>query len=198
VVSLAITAAYVMAPPLHSPRFARLDTKDAHFKEIVMNIKALVTMLVLGSSSVAMARPVTVQSYEEAPIVRDHRRLPPESAAAEGAPRTPPFVPPWVTIGTESRAIDGAMAFRVSPRLDNGFAKGFTTLRLLSAGGKSLISRVEIQFANGRRQLVELNKYLTASSPSLIIDLDGERRSIRKVTVVGRNARQSTFSVQAM
>jgi hypothetical protein len=162
-----------------------------------MNIKALVTMLVLGSSSVAMARPVTVPGYEDAPITREHR-LPPESAPSEGAPRTPPFVPPWVTIGTESRAIDGAMAFRVSPHLSNGFAKGFTTLRLQSAAGKSLINRVEIQFSNGRRQLVELDKYLTASSPSIVIDLDGERRSIRQVTVLGRNARQSAFSVQAM
>jgi hypothetical protein len=160
-----------------------------------MNIKALITLLVLGSSSVAMARPVTVPGYEDAPITR---RLPPESAPSEGAPRTPPFVPPWVTIGTEIRAIDGAMAFQVSPHLGTGFAKGFTTLRLLSAGGKSLINRVEIQFANGRRQLVELDKYLTASSPSIVIDLDGDRRSIRKVTVVGRNARQSSFSVQAM
>jgi hypothetical protein len=48
-------------------------------KEIVMNIKALITTLVLGSSSVAMAKPAfsaeasVSLGYSTAPVVRDHR-----------------------------------------------------------------------------------------------------------------------------
>ncbi len=58
-----------------------------------MNIKALITMLVLGSSSVAMARPVTVSGSAQAnwsygtapaPIVRDHR-TPAPAPAFEGS-----------------------------------------------------------------------------------------------------------------
>jgi hypothetical protein len=103
-----------------------------------------------------------------------------------------------VTLGTENQIVDGAMAFRVNARQNNGFANGFTTLRLQSTAGKSLINRVEIQFANGGRQVVQVGQYLNASSPMITIDLDGERRAIRSVTVVGRNARQSAFNVQAM
>lgn len=174
-----------------------------------MNIKALITTLVLGSSSVAMARPVTVPggvagsstpgtpgSYDDAPVVRDHRTHAP--APVEGSFRSPPFVPPWVTIGTADQVMNGAMSFRVSPRLHNGFSSGFTTLRLQSTSGKSFISRVEIKFAHGGSQVVQLGKYLTASSPTITLDLDGDRRAIRSVTVIGRNARQSAFNVQAM
>jgi hypothetical protein len=170
-----------------------------------MNLKALVTMLVLGSSSVALARPVAVSGSAGASItVRDHRAprdyrapVPAPAPAHDGSYRTPPpFVPLWVTLGTESRIIDGAMAFRVNPTLRSA---RFSALKLQSAGGKSLIHRVEIQFANGRTQVVQLNQYLTAASPTITIDLAGDAaRAIRNVTVVGRNARQSSYSVLAI
>jgi hypothetical protein len=151
-----------------------------------MNIKALITMLVLGSSSVAMARPVTVSGHAGASIVAHQ----PEYRSP------PPFVPQWVTLGTESRIIDGAMSFRVSPRLRRD---RFSMLSLERTSGKSLIYQIKIQFTNGRTQVVELNKYLNASNPILSIDLAGDRsRSIRNVTVVGRNARQSGFKVLAI
>jgi len=158
-----------------------------------MNIKALVTMLVLGSSSIAMAHPVTYSSYEGAPIVRDHR-TPAPAPAYDGSLRTPPpFVPPWITLGTESRIVDGEMAFRVGPQMGR-----FSTLKLQTAFGKSLIYRIQVRFSNGATQTVEVNRYLNASNPAITIHLDGSRsRAIRSVTVVGRNARQSSFSVLA-
>ena len=177
-----------------------------------MNIKALITMLVLGSSSVAMARPVTVSGTAEAswtygttrapaPIVRDHRthvRAPAPAPAYQAdyhrPHRSPPFVPVWTTLGAMNRIADGEMSFAVNP-----YASRFSTLKLQSSAGKSLIYRVKIQFANGRTQVVELNKYLMAGSPTITIDLAGEAaRSIRNVTVVGRNARMSAYSVLAI
>lgn len=172
-----------------------------------MKIKALITLLVLGStsvaSSVAMARPVLVSGYEGAPVVRDHRvhRIsgPAPAPAPAPAPEVmlpapPPFVPQWTTLGTESRIIDGAMSFRAGAQMGR-----FIALKLQSTAGKSLINRVEIKFANGRTQLVEVNKYLNASSPTITIDLAGEdARAIKGVTVVGRNARQSAYSVLAI
>jgi hypothetical protein len=170
-----------------------------------MNLKALITLLVLGSSSAAMARPIVVSGTAGASVtVRDHRDhrdyrapVPAPAPGHDGSYRTPPpFVPLWTTLGTESRIIDGAMAFRVSPVLRGA---RFTALKLQSSGGKSLINRVEIQFVNGRTQVVQLDQYLTASSPTITIDLAGDAaRSIRNVTVIGRNARQSSFSVLAI
>jgi len=173
-----------------------------------MNIKALITMLVLGSSSVAMARPVTVSGSVKAswtygtapaPIVRDHRTQVPARAPAyqtdhHAKHRSPPFVPVWTTLGAMNRVADGEMSFAVNP-----YASRFSMLKLQSSAGKSLIYRVKIQFANGRTQVVELNKYLMAGSPTITIDLAGEGAlSIKNVTVVGRNARMSAYSVLAI
>src|SRR5438128_458736 len=100
-----------------------------------MNIKALITTLVLGSSSVAMARPVTISGSVEAswgygtapapapaPIVRDHRMpapLPAPAPAFETSyhqrPSSGPFVPVWTTLGAMNRIADGEMSFAVSP-----------------------------------------------------------------------------------
>jgi hypothetical protein len=153
-----------------------------------MNIKALITMLVLGSSSVAMAHPVSYSGFEGAPIaVRDHRM--PAPVLHSG-----PFVPQWTTLGTERQIASGAMKFRVGPSLGK-----FSMLKLQTAAGKSLINRVEIQFMNGATQTVALNQYLNASNPIITIDLAGDwARSIRNVTVVGKNARQSAYSVLAI
>ena len=164
-----------------------------------MNMKALITTLfVLGSSSVALARPVIVSGNAGAgaPIVRDHRAPAPSPAfepAYGGSYHSGPFVPVWTTLGAESRIVDGEMSFRVSPYLGR-----FSTLRLQSSSGKALIYKVKIQVAGGRTQVVELNRYLNASNPTITIDLAGDlARSIKKVTVVGRNARRSAYSVLA-
>jgi hypothetical protein len=161
-----------------------------------MKLKALLTMLVLGTSSIAVASPTP------APIVRDHRTQPapvfqptPVHLPPVYQPRPMPPVqrPSWVTLGGVHQITDGAMTFRVG-RL----ARGFSTLKLQSAAGKSLIQRVLIQFMNGRTQTVELGRYLNASNPTITIDLAGGTRSIAKVTVIGRNARQSAFRVLAI
>jgi hypothetical protein len=166
-----------------------------------MNIKALITtLLVLGSTSVALARPATTSGHAGAPVVRDHRAHTPSAPVFEPAHRgsyqsySRRFVPLWATLGVESRIVDGEMAFHVNP-----YRGRFTTLKLQSSSGKSLIYRVKIQFANGRTQVVELNRYLNAGSPTITIDLAGDAaRAIRNVTVVGRNARQSAYSVLAI
>jgi hypothetical protein len=177
-----------------------------------MNLKALITTFVLGSSSVAMAHP------GHAPTVRDHRApvnhgpvyhepvyQPPiyqqpgyQRPIRHEAPyyRSPFYRPAWVMLGSVDEIVDGEMSFRVGRY---AHARQFTTLKLQSQGGKSLINRVLIQFANGRTQVVELNQYLTAGNPSITIDLRGHQaRAVAKVTVIGRNARQSAFRVLAI
>jgi hypothetical protein len=163
-----------------------------------MNIKALITtLLVLGSSSMALAARPAVPGTAGAPVVRDHRAPTPAPAPAPaygGSHHNRRFAPMWVTLGAESRMMNGEVAFRVSPSLGR-----FTTLKLQSSSGKSFIHQVKIRFASGRTQVVALDRYLTAGSPAITIDLAGDHaRAIRSVTVVGRNARYSAFKVLAI
>jgi hypothetical protein len=166
-----------------------------------MNIKALITTLVLGSSSVAMARPVAPIHDRPIPVEPDGGPgyMPAPRPIYQPAPR--PYYPgayhraSWTTLGGVSHIVDGEMSFR--PARFRG-EQQFSTLKLQSDAGKSLIYRVLIQFQNGRTQVVELNQYLNASNPSIQIDLNGRARSIAKVTVVGRNARQSAYRVLAI
>jgi hypothetical protein len=161
-----------------------------------MNIKALITTLVLGSSSVAMAHPVSAPVVQPVaqPIYRGPIRapMPPQHAWGVYQPR---FQRSWVTLGGVNHIVDGPMTFRLGR---TGLAsERFSTLQLQSQAGKSLIQRVLIQFGNGRTQVVEVNQYLNASNPTIMIDLEGRGRAISKVTVVGRNARQSAYRVLA-
>jgi hypothetical protein len=153
-----------------------------------MNLKALITTIILGSSSVAssvaMARPA---APAPAPVVRDHR------APLEQVAYRPQYRPSWIALGDINHVANGEMSLWVGRS-----AREFSTLKLQSTGGKSLIQQVRIQFANGRTQTVTLNQYLTASSPAITIDLNGRSRAIAKVTVVGRNARHSAFRVLAI
>jgi len=165
-----------------------------------MNIKALITTLVLGSSSVAssvaMAHPVS------APVVQPVAQpvYQPLYRAPMPAPYEPTYQPgyrrsSWVSLGGVNYIVDGQMSFRLGR---TGLAsERFSTLQLQTQAGKSLIQRVLIQFGNGRTQVVEVNQYLNASNPTITIDLEGRARTISKVTVVGRNARQSAYRVLA-
>lgn len=162
-----------------------------------MKLMALLTTLLLGSSSVAMARPAyhptPAPAPSKAPVVRDHRApIYHPAPIYRPAPRPAPR-PAWVMLGQVDRATSGATSFQVGRS-----HKSFTTVKLQRTAGKSLVRRVQIQFANGRTQTVDLNQYLTASNPSITIDLAGHTRSIAKVTVIGRNARHAAYRVLAI
>ena len=188
----------------------------------LMNLKALITTFVLGSSSVAMAHPVSapVPAPVPAPVYQPIAQpirgpMPPQYAPGyEPTVYQPQVYQPtvyqpqvyqptvyqprhhraaWTTLGGVNQIADGPMAFRVGR-----FGEQFSTLRLQSDAGKSLIQRVMIRFADGCTQVVEVNQYLNASNPAITIDLDGRARQIAKVTVIGRNARQSAYRVLAI
>lgn len=189
-----------------------------------MNLKALITTFVLGSSSVAssvaMAHPVAAPAPEA--IIRDHRAgaedcapssipaAPVYQAPVYQVPRAPgpiytpaPIYTPsmyrperhraaWITLGSVDRVADGQVTFRVARGVEP-----LSKLKLQSDAGKALIQRVLIQFGNGRTQTVEVNRYLNAANPTIMIDLAGRERAVAKVTVIGRNARQSAYRVLA-
>jgi hypothetical protein len=61
----------------------------------------------------------------------------------------------------------------------------FNTLQISADGGPTFIQQVYVQFDNGQEQIVRaLNRTLTGNQ-SLTLDLDGNRRAIRRVIVYG-------------
>jgi len=127
-----------------------------------MNIKALVTLIVLGSSSVAMARPAA-PTY--APEVRDHRM--------------PPRFERWSQIAT-GQLVRGRDLVQVN-------AAQIDKLKVELVGTGSLfVDKLVISFGNGRSQTIEVDKWITQRSASAIVDVKGANRKITSIAVYGR------------
>jgi hypothetical protein len=164
-----------------------------------MKIKALITTFVLGSSSVAMARPVSPD------FVRDHR-APVEDDCNDEQPLPPP--PPvrtrWNKVNWNNGGYynQGGYYHQPAPMMIGsglhlandgrtfitvGLDKGrFTTLRLDGFTGRTLIQQVAIEFEGGQVQVARsLNRIIDGSRP-LMLDLDGGARRIVRVVVYGQ------------
>jgi len=170
-----------------------------------MNIKTLIASLVLGSSSVAMAAPSVVtftgtgtQYGATTTVVRDHRDEPrtlPAPAYRGGwysgswnggwgwrrpAPRPVVYQQP-VTLAS-------GLSFNGEDRkfITVGAQAGlFGKLELNADGGRTFIKQVYVQFADGQEQVIRnLDRTLTGNE-SLTLDLDGNRRAIRRIVVYG-------------
>jgi len=173
-----------------------------------MNIKAIIASLVLGSSSVAMATPsVTVSAAAQGSygttIVRDHRdhdndddnRYIPVSTPPAIQPtyqdegwnrggfnrrKLPPVYRPVMLASGLSFARDGRKFITVGAQ-----AGRFETLQISAAGGRTFVQQVYVQFDNGQEQVIRnLDRTLTGNE-SVTLDLDGGRRSIRRIVVYG-------------
>jgi hypothetical protein len=162
-----------------------------------MNIKALITTLVLGSSSLAFA-----DHYEgsyapapaTAPAVRDHRMLPPTPAPAPvqqswGGWHKPVLQP--VLLADNTR-VTGRALIQVPTS-----TRAFTKLELKSNNGRTSIDRVVIVFGNGQRQVAKLGSIVNGKG-SLTIDLDGGARNIKSIMLVGNSARRGSIDVLAV
>jgi len=159
-----------------------------------MKIHALVTALVLGSSSLALAAPATYT----APAVRDHRRpapLPaPAPAPAYGHVWHKPVQRP-VLLANNTR-VDGRALIQVSAS-----TRMFTKLELKAQQGRTNIDRVLITFGNGKRQVVTLTgkqQGIINANKSLTIDLDGGARNIKSVTLIGSSGRRASIDLVAV
>ena len=172
-----------------------------------MKIKALVTMLVLGSSSLALADAYPAYG----PTVRDHRYTPPVA--------TPLPAPPVVT--APQGQFHGGFAFwhKPAPQLrpvllaDDTRVSGwsminvaqtnrmFTKLELKASSGRTDLDRVLITFGNGQRQVVSLRGKQEGkinASKSLTIDLDGGARNIKSIMLIGSSARRGSIDIVAV
>jgi hypothetical protein len=172
-----------MAPPLHYPGSKPTGTA----KESVMNLKAIIASLVLGSSSIAMASPSVTLSATQPVNYQPGWR---------GAPKPPVYRP--VTLASAMRFISGRAAIAVGAQ-----AGRFDTLQITAASGRTVIQQVLIQFDNGQTQLVRNLGRTLDGNDRLTIDLDGNHRAIRRIVVTGselaygRRRPNSAFTITA-
>ena len=186
-----------------------------------MNIKAIIASLVLGSSSVAMATPsVTVSAAVHdsygTPVVCDHRaddafdtrcESPPimgsggwsGGGAWEGGRPLPAVYRPVTLASGMHFANDGRTFITVGSQ-----AGRFETLQINATGGRTFIKQVYVQFDNGQEQVVRNLDRMLVGDQSLTLDLDGNRRAIRRIVVygnglnhAGRHRGAGAFSVTA-
>jgi hypothetical protein len=167
---------------------------------MVMNIKAIIASLVLGSSSIAMAAPGVTASAAAggsygATVVRDHRidddRAPAGAVQPTyeqshrpgwiGGGRTlPPVYRPVTLASGLQLASNGRTFIAVANQ-----ARTFATLQITAAGGRTFIKQVTVEFANGQRQVMRNLDRTLAGNDSLTLDLDGGRRNISRIVVYG-------------
>ena len=174
-----------------------------------MKIKALVTCLVLGSSTLALAAPAYTTPYATAPTVRDHRQLPPAPAPAPAPIAQAPVAQFHGQLGRNwqkplTRPVLLADNTRVNGWSTINVAQGarmFTKLELTANSGRTDLDRVLIVFGNGQRQVVSLRGKLDGKinpGKSLTIDLDGNGRFVKSVMLIGSSGRRASIDVIAV
>ncbi len=154
-----------------------------------MNTKALLaTLLVIGSSTAALADPIVRDHRDsddaQGQIVRDHRD-------ADGDRDGDSWKQPVFTVLSASdRLVNGRSTTRVY-----GWKK-YSTLELQATKGETEVEKVMIKFANGRTQVVMPDQEIEQGSPCLTIDLNSSSR-IKSITVLGHANRRASFEILA-
>ena len=163
-----------------------------------MNIKALITTLaILGSSSVAMARPATVSVSANAqaswswgttgPVVRDHRtsRIPVRTATHQQWNDREYNYNPYTAM-PRFTMLDSDLQFGDTEyRKDIVLAgtKGrFNTLQIEADSGRTYIMKVVVEFSDATFQQIDLNRYMRGGE-AVTLDLAGSNRSINRILV---------------
>ena len=147
-----------------------------------MKIKALVTALVLASSSAALAAPDQT-AYQAV----EHRTLAPlgVSFLRHVVEKPAPMV-----LANDTH-LSGRALIKVAT------LRPFTKLELRANDGRTTIDRVLIDFGNGRTRVVKLGGFVNGKK-TLTIDLPGGSRTIKSIVVVGNSKRRASIDVFAI
>jgi hypothetical protein len=154
----------------------------------MFTMKTLITLLVLGTSSVALAQPSTVapytydQRYAQPPLQApaapvpsyDQRyddrfdgRLDSERRFDQRRFRRPVMLASNVSLMRQWNHDQRPMLIDLPARTG-----GITKLRIERNQGRMMLDSVVINFADGHQQTVRINQMLSARQPSVHIDLD--------------------------
>ena len=163
-----------------------------------MSIKALVTVLVLGSSSVALAdhtqlappppAPVPAQAYHDQGFDARDQYMPGRWGRRPMSTLIASNV--QLTSGFRDHRGQRPLFIDIDERMG-----GFSKLRFDLGSGFAYIDTVVVMLTNGTSRTYEVHQPLSYRSPSLTIDLDTRR--ITGMYVYGRSFRSNsgTFSV---
>jgi hypothetical protein len=188
-----------------------------------MSLKSILAALtILGSSSLAMADVYGAQNgsfhqvqtvpapviVKPAPIVRpifnpipkppvavddcNNTTLGGDSSAYNGPIGTKTWGESWVALTQPTRIDRGREFFHIGEQ-----AGRFDQLKLENTAGRSYITQVLVEYANGKSQVVHLNENLNASNPCITINLSGRDRAISRIVVYGSTARHSSYQILA-
>lgn len=129
-----------------------------------MKFKALITALVLGSSSLAMAAP----GYQTTAF-----RPNPDAVY-----RSPVVLASNLTLNKAQK--------RTVLQVDS--ERRFTKLQISGVSGRTEIQAVTITFANGQKQVVRNLDRLLTGNQAFTIDLEGRSRQIDSIAIKGESA----------
>jgi len=175
---------------------------------VFTRMKALITLLIVGTSSVAFARPIMVDhrddSFTQAPPpanVRDHRGnnvtfAPPAPDSRFPGHYNQPlrFVRPvmlahHVSMMRQRNRDQRPLLIDVDSSI--GYLK---RIRLERIEGRAFIDAIVITYSDGHQQSVDVNQTLSFGSPSLTLDLN--HRGMTGIYVYGMTERgRATFDV---
>lgn len=161
-------------------------------------IAALVTTLILGASSAALAAPGWADNSQGPANDRFGDRMGDRgndrgNDRAFARPAFRPTIPTWTMLESSGSLARGRDFINVST------SARFSKLKLEATGRGSLyIEKLVIVFGNGQKQTVAVNKKLSARSGATMIDVDGRSRQIDKVMVLGRGGYRASYSLAAL
>jgi hypothetical protein len=146
-------------------------------------LTALVTSLVLGASATAMARPMRLGDDRW----RERQDLRYDQERFTGQRH---YRPTWVALSGATRLEDGRDVIVVGSRQGR-----FTQLRFQTNQGSTLIDRVFIRFSDGRWQTADLGARITPGNPMVELPLDGDRKQIDRIIVIGDARGRASYQV---
>ena len=150
----------------------------------------LITTLVMGASSVALADHTDAPTAYEPSKLRD-RDLDNDGIRDHRGGWNRPRPHRWTTLA------ENAIMQRGRTVIDVSSQRRFTKLSL-DANRPMFVDKVLIVFGNGERQVVDMNKRLGAYGQPVVIDLAGNARMIDKVMVLGRGRIRASFTLKAI
>jgi hypothetical protein len=175
-----------------------------------MSLKAIITTILLGTSSLAAADTgyVTVRDHRTQPLpapapiyqapapVYQVQPAPPAYQQAESYKASwirhivQPVAQP-VTLASSQR-LNGREIIKVNESL-----RAFTKLELRAKSGRTNVDKVVITFGNGQTQTIDCNRTLQANE-SFMVGLQGNQRNIKRIVLVGKSGRRASLDVLAV
>lgn len=155
----------------------------------------LVSLGLLGSSAVALADHNPDQSQRR---IEASYRQPGYQQPDRASPRTyggrEVYRPntTWQALTSIERLERGGDVFDLRSR------ERFSQLRLQNQTGRTLVRRIDIVFADGSHQRVQIDRALDGNHAMVDVDLDGDARRIDKIFIDGRSARNASYQLYAM